>query len=72
MDARRFESSRKLSPASIRMLVRSVETSEQFPELPLASTQNLTMTLSLELFLVAGKGGEKQESLAKGERNVYN
>jgi hypothetical protein len=30
------------------------------------------MTLSLELFLVSGKGGEKQESLAKGERNVYN
>jgi hypothetical protein len=43
------------------MRVRSVETSEQFPELPLASTQNLTMTLSLDLFLY-------QESAARSKR----
>jgi hypothetical protein len=32
----------KLRPASTRMRVRSVASSAQLPELPLASTQNLT------------------------------
>src|ERR1022692_2644499 len=42
-DSRRRTSALKLRPASTRMRVRSVASSAQLPELPLASTQNLTI-----------------------------
>ena len=41
-------SSLMLRPASTRMRVLSVASSAQLPELPLASTQNLTMRFSFE------------------------
>jgi len=45
-DSRRPAKALKLSPASTRMRVRSVASSAQLPELPLASTQNLTIPAS--------------------------
>src|SRR5215813_8908092 len=49
MSARRRASSRMLSPASTRMRVFPVAMNAAFPELPLASTQNLTIAASLTL-----------------------
>jgi hypothetical protein len=46
MDARRLASSFMLRPASTRMRVLSVASSAALPELPLASTQNLTIGAS--------------------------
>src|ERR1700730_5397509 len=43
MAARRLRSSRMLRPASTRIRVFSVASRAAFPELPLASTQNLTI-----------------------------
>src|SRR5258708_18280999 len=43
IDARRLHVSRKLSPASTSSRVRSVATKVEFPELPLASAQILTI-----------------------------
>src|ERR1700683_2531843 len=47
MEASRLPVSRILSPASTRIRVFPVASSAAFPELPLASTQNLTMAPSL-------------------------
>ena len=49
MQASRLRISRILSPASTTIRVFSVATRAAFPELPLASTQNLTMSFSPEL-----------------------
>jgi hypothetical protein len=46
--AMRFPSSFMLSPASTRMRVFSVARKAALPELPLANTQNLTMTRLLD------------------------
>lgn len=46
MAFRRAQISLRLSPASTSSRVRPVAMSAQFPELPLASTQTLTMTPS--------------------------
>src|SRR5580658_10157827 len=46
-------SSRTLRPASIRMRVFDVARKAEFPALPLASTQNFTMTI-LPRFVLAG------------------
>src|SRR5271166_2954178 len=45
ISARRRVNSRTLSPASIRMRVFDVARNAEFPALPLASTQNFTMTI---------------------------
>jgi hypothetical protein len=46
MAASRLRSSFMLSPASTRIRVFSVASRAAFPELPLASTQNLTVPAS--------------------------
>jgi hypothetical protein len=43
------------------MRVFPVEMRAQFPELPLASTQNFTMAMSPGLFLVTGNRENNQE-----------
>src|SRR6266852_4011603 len=43
IEARRLQVSRKLNPASTSSRVRSVATKVEFPELPLASAQILTI-----------------------------
>ena len=48
MAASRLPSSLMLRPASTRMRVFSVASKAALPELPLASTQNLTMPASLD------------------------
>ena len=48
MAASRLPISRMLSPASSKIRVLSVASRAAFPELPLASTQNLTIRASLD------------------------
>ena len=49
-----------LSPASSRMRVRPVASKAALPELPLASTQNLTMPVSLPRLFRIPRTGAKQ------------
>src|SRR6185312_5065157 len=51
ISAKRRVSSFTLSPASIRTRVFDVERNAAFPALPLASTQNLTITILLKYVL---------------------
>src|SRR5665213_3710335 len=50
ISARRRVNSRTLRPASIRIRVFDVARNAAFPVLPLASTQNLTIQFSLDMF----------------------